>query len=246
MAQIITLAIQKGGTAKTTTAAALAGAAVYRGQKVLAIDLDPQGQFSFTLQADTSKPGSYELLNGEPAAGLIQHIRDGLDVIPASWNLSTITGGKGSARRLQRAIQPIKDNYSMIVIDTPPTAGELQYNALQAATGLVIPLQADIYDLQSLYQITDPARQIMKSNPALSITGIVITRYDGRSGIAKKMRETIMQQAAGMGIPYLGTIRQGVAIREAAAFQQSLFDYAPRSNPAQDYLALYETITQEG
>ena len=133
--QIITVAIQKGGTGKTTTAAAVVQAAAYRGRSVLAIDLDPQGNLSFTLAADTSKPGSYDLLGGAAAADLIQH-KPGYDVIPASWNLSTITSGRGSARRLQKAIEPLKKEYDLIVIDTPPTAGELQYNALQAATGL--------------------------------------------------------------------------------------------------------------
>lgn len=245
--QIITVAIQKGGTGKTTTAAAIAQAAVYRGRRVLAIDLDPQGQFSFTLGADTGRPGSYDLLNGATPAGLIQKIKPGLEVIPASWNLSTITSGRGSARRLQRAIDPLKGNYDIIVIDTPPTAGELQYNALQAATGLVIPLQADVYNVQSLYQITDTARQIQESNPKLIIKGFVLTQYDGRSTIARQMKEIITQRAAEIGVPYLGTIRGAVAVKEAAALQRSLFDYAPKSKPAIDYLELYETITkQEG
>lgn len=244
---IFTVAIQKGGTGKTTTAAAIAWAAAYRGRKVLAIDADPQGQLSFTLAADTSKPGSYDLLEGAAAADLIQQTPAGIDVIPASWNLSTVTSGRGSARRLQQALKPVKGKYDLIVIDTPPTAGELQYNALQAATGLIIPLQADIYNLQSLYQITDTARQIQGSNPDLKITGFVLTQYDGRSTIARQMKDTITEQAAAMGVPYLGTIRGAVAVKEAAALQQSLFEYAPKSKPAQDYLALYETITkQEG
>ncbi len=245
--QIITVAIQKGGTGKTTTAAALSQAAVYRGQKILAIDLDPQGQLSFTLAADTTKPGSYDLLNGTEAAELIQHIRDRLDVIPASWNLSTITSGRGSARRLQKAIAPIKKEYDVIFIDTPPTAGELQYNALQASTGLIIPLQADIYCLQSFYQIIDTARQIRESNPDLSIMGIVFTQYDKRSTISKQMKATITEQAEAAGIPCLGAVRAAVVVKEAAALQQSLFDYAPKSKPATDYLDLYDIITkQEG
>ena len=210
---IIAVAIQKGGTAKTTTAAALTQAAVYRGRSVLAIDLDPQGNLSFCLAADTNKPGGYELLTGTTAADLAQTIRPGLDVIPASWNLSAITSGKGSARRLQRALEPIKDKYDLIIIDTPTQAGELQYNALQAADGLIIPLQADIYNLKSLYQITDTARQFQRSNPALQLTGFILTQYDGRSTIARQMKETITDRAAAIGVPYLGTIRAAVASR---------------------------------
>ena len=240
--QILSIAIQKGGCGKTTTAAALANAAAFRGKKVLAIDADPQGQLSFTLAADTRKAGSYELLQGAPAGRLVQRIRPGLDVIPASWNLSTITSGKGSARRLQKALEPLKGEYDLIIIDTPPTAGELQYNALQGATGLIIPVTANIYDLQGLYQIADTAQRIQKTNKALSFTGIIITQFDGRSGLARQMQETIIQKAAGMGIPYLGTVRAGVAIREAAALQESIFEYAPRSKPAADYMAIYEKI----
>ena len=241
---IFTVAIQKGGTGKTTTAAAITQAAVYRGSKVLAIDLDPQGNLSFTLAADTGKPGSYDLLQGAAAADLIQH-KPGFDVIPASWNLSTVTSGRGSARRLQTALAPIKKDYDLMVIDTPPTAGELQYNALQAATGLIIPLQADIYNLQSLYQMTDTARQIQDSNPDLQIIGFVLTQYDGRSTIARQMKETITEQAAALGVPYLGAIRAAVAVKEAAALQQSLFEYAPKSKPAADYLEIFDNITKQ-
>lgn len=240
---ILTVAIQKGGTGKTTTAAALAQAAAYRGKKCLAIDLDPQGNFSFTLGAAIgNKPGSYHFLEGAAAADVIQHIKPGLDVIPANWELSTVTSDRGSARRLQKALEPLKNNYDVIVIDTPPTAGELQYNALQAATGLIIPLQADIYNLQSLYQITDTAKQIQSSNPGLVIKGFILTQHDNRSTIAKQMQQTITDKAAAMGVPYLGIVRNAVVVKEAAALQQSLFDYAPNSKPASDYLALFDAL----
>lgn len=241
--QIVTVAIQKGGTGKTTTAAALIQAAKYRGRKVLAIDADPQGNLSYTLGADMNRPNCYDLITGNrPAADCIQSKADLLHIIPASWNLSTITSGRGSARRLQEAITPVKENYDLIVIDTPPTAGELQYNALQAATGLIIPLQADIYNLQSLYQISDTAQQIQASNPALQILGFILTQYDQRSTITRQMKDTITVQAAAMGIPYLGAVRSAVAVKEAAALQQSLFEYAPKSKPAADYLEIFDKL----
>ena len=181
--KIITVAIQKGGTGKTTTAAALAQAAAYKGRKVLAIDLDPQGNLSFALGAQTAAETgtAYNLLMGLPAAQLIQTTAQGLDIIPTDRDLAAITSGTGSARRLRQALEPIKDNYDLIIIDTPPTAGELQYNALMAADGLIIPLEADAFNLQSLYQMTDTARQIQQSNTGLQILGVVFTQYDGRS-----------------------------------------------------------------
>ncbi len=239
--RIITTAIQKGGTGKTTTAAALAQAAAKRGRRVLAIDLDPQGNLSFCMGADTTGPGSYELLQGTPAADLIQHMAAGIDVIPASMGLAAAKTETGSARRLATALQPIK-GYSLVVVDTPPTAGELQYNALQAATGLIIPLQADVYNLQGLYQMIDTARQIMRTNPTLTIEGVVFTNYDGRSTIARQMRQTIEDKAAAMGVPCLGTVRGAAVIKEAAALQQSLYDYAPKSKPAADYMAILDAL----
>lgn len=247
---IYAIAVQKGGTGKTTTAAAIAQAAAHRETtrkrlRVLAIDLDPQGNLSFALAADTNKPGSFELLEGTPARYLIQKSPQGMDVIPASWSLSTITSAPGSARRLQKALEPIKDDYDIIIIDTPPTAGELQYNALQAATRLIIPLETDAYNLQSLQQITAAARQFQKSNPELLPAGVLLTKYDGRATINKQLRQAVENAASRAGIPFLGAVRKSVAVQEAAALQVSLFDYAPRSNPAADYKQIFKTIMKQ-
>ena len=239
--QIITIANQKGGSAKSTTAAALAQAAAHRGRRVLAVDLDPQGNLSYFLAADVTRPGAFEVLEGLPAAEAIQATAGGLDVIPASWNLQTISSGRGSARRLKAALEPLQ--FDLAIIDTPPTAGELQYNALMAADTLVIPLQADIVGLQGLYQMADTARQIQQSNPALTIRGYILTRSGGRSTLARQMAETIEARAQEMGIPFLMAIREAVAIREAQTLQRSLYEYAPRSKPAADYMELFTLLT---
>lgn len=237
---IFCVAIQKGGTAKTTTAAALLQAAAYKGKKALAVDLDPQGNLTFALGADPTRPGSFELLNGEPAE--IQTTAQDIDVISASWGLSTITSARGSARRLQTALEPLRRKYSIIVIDTPPTAGELQYNALQASDGLIIPLQADVFNVQALYQITDTARQFMGTNQRLKIKGYILTQYDGRSTIARRAKEAIEETAKKLKVPCLGIVRQAVAVKEAAALQTSLFKYAPKAKPTADYLDIYESL----
>ena len=135
--QILTIADQKGGTGKTTTTVALAQAAQAKGLKVLAIDLDPQANLTFALNADTRAKGSFELLNGEQARKTIQQTAQGIYTIAASRNLATVTTTTGSAKRLQKALQPIKNIYDLIVIDTPPTAGELNTTLYKRVQGLL-------------------------------------------------------------------------------------------------------------
>ena len=245
MAQIITTAVIKGGTGKSTTAAALAQAAAAAGQRVLAIDIDPQSNLTFFLAADQNMPGTYQLLHGTLAANVVQHSPQGLDVIAGSPDLATEKTTPASAKRLQKAIEPLKKDYDWIFIDTPPTMGELLYNALQAATGLLIPLEADTNALEGLYQIAEIARQMQHSNPALQILGTVLTRFDARPKINRALQEAIATAGAELEAPLLGIIRPGTAIKEAQTLQLNLFEHAPRSNPAQDYQKIYKII-QEG
>lgn len=244
MGQIITAAVIKGGTGKTTTAAALAQAAAAAGKKVLAIDLDPQANLSFFIGADQNAPGSYQLLHGAGAAQLVQDTEQGIQAIAASPDLATERTTPASAKRLKEAIEPIKKDYDLIIIDTPPQMGELTFNALQASTGLIIPLETDNSSLQGLYQITDIAHQMQRSNPALSIIGVILTRYDARPKLNRYLQEVIAERGQEIGAPFLMGIRPGIAIREAQAMQQSLYQYAPRSKPAQDYKKLYEMIRE--
>ena len=240
--KIITTAIIKGGTGKTTTTAALAQAAAYAGKKVLAIDLDPQGNLSSFIGADPSAPGSYQLLHGADPAQIIQATAQGIDAISASPDLAGEKTGPGSSRRLARALEPVKERYDLIMIDTPPTMGELTYNALFASTGVIIPLETDTSSIQGLYQIAEIIRQIQRQAPALEITGVILTRYDNRPKLNRHLRGVIIDRCKELAIPFLAEIRPGIAIREAQATQQSIFTYAPKSKPAQDYKALFNMI----
>lgn len=241
---ILTTAIIKGGTGKSTTAAALAQAAAATGKKVLLIDLDPQANATFFIGADQNRPGAYQLLHGADPASLIQATEQGVDCIAASPDLATERTLPGSAKRLQDALEPIKKSYALTIIDTPPMLGELTFNALQAATGLLIPLETDNSSLQGLYQIVDIAAQITKSNPGLRVLGAILTRYDARPKINRYLRGAIAERGKEIGVPLLTAIRAGVAIREAQAMQQSLYQYAPRSKPAHDYKELYKMISR--
>ena len=243
MIHIITTAIIKGGTGKTTTAAALAQAAKKKGRRVLAIDLDPQANFSLFLDADTEQAGTLELLGGADPADVIQQTEQGIDIIAACAELAGEKTEAGSVKRLENALDPIKGSYDYIFIDTPPQMGELTYNALQASTGLLIPMEADNSSISGLYQLADIVESLQgQSAKDLSIIGAIITRYDARSKINSFMKETIIEAVKEAGAPYLGEVRAGIAIREAQSMKKSLFDYAARSKPAQDYMRIFEKI----
>lgn len=243
--QIITVAIIKGGSGKSTTTAALAQAAAKAGKRVLAIDLDPQANLTFFLGADQNSGGSYQLLQGADPAQLIQGTAQGISVISGSPDLATERTKPGSAKRLQDALQAVRKDFDFIFVDTPPQMGELTFNALQAATGLIIPLETDNSSLQGLYQIADIAHQMQNTNPGLRIFGAILTRYDSRPKLNRYLSDIISEKGQEIGAPLLMGIRPGIAIREAQALQLSVYDYAPNSNPAQDYKKLFEVI-QEG
>lgn len=241
--KIITTAVIKGGTGKTTTAWALSQAAAHVGHKVLAVDLDPQCNLSTMCGADTSQDGAYSLITGEAEAqSVIQKTPVGIDMIPASPDLAAIKTSTGSAGRLARGLEPIKGDYDFIFLDTPPMLCEMQYNAIAAADGLIIPIEADTSSIQGLYQITDLTAQIQRVHP-VQVLGIVVTRYDPRPRINRYLVGEIARRGAEVGAPLLSAIRSGVSVKEAQAMHQPLYEYAPKSKPALDYMDLFKIIT---
>ncbi len=240
--QIIAIAEIKGGTGKTSTAAALAQAAIIEGKKVLCIDLDPQGNLTLLLGADPQRPGAPEILNGNPAAEVIQETSFDIDIISGRPDLYIEQPESGSASRLRDALEPIQSNYDLIIIDTPPSLGEMTFNALQACTGLLAVLDADGSALQGLYMITDIAEAAKQTNTKLKVLGCIVAKYNPRTNLERRLRDNIEAKAKKSRCKYLGEIRQGVAIREAQAYRKNLFKYAPKSKPAEDYKALYTMI----
>lgn len=209
----------------------------------MAVDLDPQANLTFSLGADPNKAGAVQLFKGE--SNILQETEQKIDVIAAHRDLSTVRTSPGSAARLRAALEPLKGNYDLCIIDTPPVLGELVYNALNAADGLIVPLETDSNSLQGLYQIIETAQHIRNSNPALNILGTVITRYDARPKLNRYLHDVIEEKGKEAGAPLLASIRSGVSVREAAALQQSLFEYAPNSKPAADYMQLYKKIMED-
>lgn len=246
---IIAICNQKGGTGKSTSAAALATAATYKGKRSLLIDLDPQGNASYIMGANLQDVGSYELLvEHKTAASCIQHTAQG-DIIASNLRLSLaesqLTSEEERLYSLKAALKPIKSKYDAIIIDTPPVLNVLLLNALCAADKAIVPLYADILSLQGLYQLINTIKSQQKNNAALELTGVFFNKYSTRTVLARDTMETMREKCAAMGVPVLKTtIREAVAVREAQTLQQSLYEYAPKSKPAQDYIKLLEEVTR--
>lgn len=241
--EILTVAMQKGGTGKTTTALVLAQAAAYKKKRVLLIDIDPQADLTFTVGADTELQGSFELINGAAAEDTIQHITDKIDIIAGHSDLELLAQAeKGGRWRLKEALEPIKSNYDLIIIDTSPTVGELQYLALYAATSVIIPLQADSLCMKNLGKTITSINEKKQDNADLAIKGIIFTANSERTTIARQMQDAIINEAAELNVNYLGEVRKCVSIKEAQALQQSLYDYAPKCTAAEDYLSILRRV----
>ena len=241
---ILTVANQKGGVAKTTTAAALATGATAAGLRVLAIDLDPQANLTFTMGGNLGATGARELLQGEcKAVEAIQATEQG-DLMATGDNLAAyVLDGRQGVQRLKNALKPIRKSYDLIVIDTPPALGVLLSNALVASDRVLIPATADITALQGLSRLTGYIEAARKENRGLKYAGVVFTRWSGRTIQDRDLREVIEGGCEKLGVPVCKTaIREAVAAREAQSYRQSIHDYAPKSKPAKDYRALLEEL----
>lgn len=231
---------QKGGVGKTTTAINLGAGLARKGNRVLFVDLDAQGNLTDTLGGKSSNLTSYEVLTQTASAkDAIQTIRVG-DLIPAgpklSWADTEVTSPNRESR-LRNALEAVQGNYDYVIVDTPPALGILTVNALTSATQVLVTVQADAYSLRSIGQLSltiDAIRQ--HCNPTLAIGGILLTRHNSRSILSRDMVEMIEQTAAVLHTKVFATkIREAIAIKESQARQQDIFSYAPKSGAAADY-----------
>lgn len=238
--EIITVALQKGGTAKTTTAHNLGAGLVKRGYKVLFIDLDGQGSLTYSLNVSARNRGIYEALKGiVDIRETIQHTEQG-DIIPGAGNLAGIDGeliATGKEYKLKELLEPIKRNYDYIIIDTPPALGILTVNALTVSDSVIIPLQADIFSLQGVGQLYNTIQAVQRyTNPQLTVKGFLISRYNARSILTRDITATIEETAKSLNTKLFNNkIRECIALKEAQTQQQNIFDYSPNSNAAKDY-----------
>lgn len=242
---ILTVAFGKGGTGKTSTAQALTNWEKMHGKSVLCVDCDPQSNFTYCLGGDPSGRGLFDVLTGSASAeSVIQHTPQA-DLIAAGLNLAAaeqaIMNKPGRDFILREALKPVKKKYDCVIIDTQPDLNCLLVNALSVSDAVLLPMQANSFAIMGLFQMRDTIEQVQKyCNPDLKVSGIVLTKYKPRQTLAAELRESIVQQAQDMGTKVFDTfIRESVTVEQAQALRQSLFEYAPKSNPAQDYAALF-------
>ncbi|PWJ52454.1 ParA family protein [Faecalicatena contorta] len=242
MAVTIVLTNQKGGVGKTTSSAALAVGLHQSGHKVLAVDLDSQGNLGFSLGLDIEKGHTvYEVLKGEISVkDAIRHTEDYVDILASNILLSEaelLLTDSDRQFQLKNILHEVSDDYDYIVIDTPPALNILTVNGYTAADYLVIPMAAEILSLVGLIQLKETIEGVQATmNPRLNVLGILMTKYNRRTKLSKEVLEMAQTVASQIGTKvFEAKIRNGVAAAEAPAHGLSIFDYAPRANPTIDY-----------
>ncbi len=243
----VAIANQKGGVGKTTTAVNLGCALALRGQRVLLIDLDPQGNAtsSFGLQ-ELEGESLYGPLLGE--ASIVEKVLptrvDGLFLIPADLDLAgaeiEIARMENHLTRLRTTLEPLRadDTFDYILLDCPPSLGILMTNALAAADELLTPIQCEFFALEGLVKIVRVIQQIRDSgaNDHVELRGILMTMYDGRTNLSAQVVAEVREHFGAQ--VYQTVIPRTVRLSEAPSFAQSIFDYAPNGSGAKAYGAL--------
>jgi chromosome partitioning protein len=248
-AMILAIANQKGGVGKTTTSINLAAALAQSGKRTLLVDLDPQGNATLSYVDPRELEHSvYDLLvDSEIAAGSVIH-RTPLEHLDVAG--SRIALAKAEAKlitefdshfRLKDKLDPIRQTYDCVVIDTPPTLGILTVNALVAATHLIVPIQSSYYALEGTDDLLDTYEKIRaRPNPDLKFMGVVITLHDKRTVLGRDIKRQI-RQVFGNKV-FDTTVSKSVRLEESPAYKQSIFDFAPRSSGAVEYYSLCQEV----
>lgn len=255
MTQILTLVNQKGGVGKTTTAISLGAYLGYYGQRVLLIDLDPQANATASVGIDkrSVKAGTYEVLIGAaPIAPQIWHNpRYKLSLLPSSPALAgaeiELVELNKREFRLKEAIQPIIDRYDYILIDCPPSLSLLTINGLIAArNGILIPVQCEYLALEGLGQLMTTIKRIQGSLfPDLSIRGVILTMFLGRTNLARGVETEVRQFFPGKVFQTI--IPRSIALAEAPSYGRPISVYAPDNIAARAYQSLArEILVQDG
>ena len=252
MGRIIAIANQKGGVGKTTTAINLSACLAEKGQKVLAIDMDPQGNMSsgLGLDKDSIDKTIYDMIIGEnDVEEVIDHgTIDNLDILPSNVDLSAVEieliDVDNKEFIVKDAIQKIRDNYDYIIIDCPPSLSLLTINAMTTADSVLVPIQCEYYALEGLSQLIHTVELVKERlNSILEIEGVVFMMYDARTNLSLQVVENVkdnLQQNI-----YKTIIPRNIRLAEAPSYGTPINQYDPKSAGAESYMRLAEEVIEK-
>jgi chromosome partitioning protein len=245
---IITIANQKGGVGKTTTAINLSAALAHKGVNTLLIDLDPQGNSTMSfVDLHTLEHSMYDVLvEGMPMADVIIPTSvERLHLAPARISLAklenALVGELDAHFRLKDQMKDLEATYEYIIIDTPPTLGLLTVNAMVAATHLLIPIQSSYFALEGTDDLLETIEKIkVRANPDLQLLGVLITLHDRRTVLARDIHDQITSVFGDK--VFATSVTRSVRLEESPAYRTSIFEHAPQSSGATEYYALCEEV----
>ena len=253
MGRIIAIVHQKGGVGKTTTAINLSACLAEAGQRVLAVDFDPQGNATSGLGFEKGYMNKtvYELLMGECEINecVIKEVQKNLDILPSDVDLSgaeiELLDESNKESKLRKELKKVEKDYDFIIVDCPPSLNLLTINALTAADTVLVPIQCEYYALEGLSQIIQTVDLVKKKlNPKLELEGVVFTMYDARTNLSLEVVENVKNYLK--GTIYKTIIPRNVRLAEAPSHGMPINLYDNRSAGAESYRMLAAEVISRG
>ena len=253
MGRFIAIANQKGGVGKTTTAINLSACLADKGKKVLAVDMDPQGNMTSGLGLDKEflEKTVYDMIIGESDIEevLQKETMENLDVLPTNIDLSAaeieLIDVENKEFIVRNSIQKIRDNYDFVIIDCPPSLSMLTINAMTTADSVLVPIQCEYYALEGLSQLIHTVELVKdRLNPDLEIEGVVFTMYDARTNLSLQVVENVkdnLQQNI-----YKTIIPRNIRLAEAPSYGMPINQYDPKSAGSESYMRLADEVISKG
>ena len=249
MAQIISVANQKGGVGKTTTTVYLGACLASLGKRVLLVDMDAQGNATSGVgirKPDVTQDIYDVLVNELPIAeATLVTEHENLSIVPATLQLAgaeiELTSMMARESRLKGSLAEVNDQYDYILIDCPPSLGHLTINSFTASDSILIPVQCEYYALEGLSQLLNTVRLVQKHfNPELEIEGVLLTMYDARTNLGNEVVEEVRKYFREK--VYETIIPRNIRLSEAPSHGMPIIDYDPRSRGAEVYQALAKEV----